>query len=125
MLAHGSWAEIFSDRLAALGPTTPGKAGGATIRPTMSQSLCSRVTRGPTYDGRRHEVPFCYRWVGGGFGESEVAAKGKDIRIGGGVSAIRQYLAASLIDEMHLAISSVLLGEGEHLVGELDLPKLG
>src|SRR5580698_4160444 len=53
------------------------------------------------------------------------AAKGKDIRIGGGVSAIRQYLAASLIDEMHLAISPVLLGKGEHLFGGLDLPKLG
>ena len=53
------------------------------------------------------------------------AAKGKDIRIGGGVSAIRQYLAASLIDEMHLAISPVLLGEGEHLFDGLDLPKLG
>ena len=53
------------------------------------------------------------------------AAKGKDIRIGGGVSAIRQYLAASLIDEMHLAVSPVLLGKGEHLFGGLDLPKLG
>ena len=53
------------------------------------------------------------------------AAKGKDIRIGGGVSAIRQYLAASLIDEMHLAISPVLLGEGEHIFGGLDLPMLG
>jgi dihydrofolate reductase len=53
------------------------------------------------------------------------AAKGKDIRIGGGVSAIRQYLAAKLIDEMHLAVSPVLLGEGEPLFGGLDLPKLG
>ena len=53
------------------------------------------------------------------------AAKGKDIRIGGGVSAIRQYLAAKLIDEMHLAVSPVLLGEGEPLFSGLDLPKLG
>src|ERR1700744_4409472 len=53
------------------------------------------------------------------------AAKGKDIRIGGGVSVLRQYLASSLIDEMHLAFSPVLLGEGEHLFGGLDLPKLG
>jgi dihydrofolate reductase len=53
------------------------------------------------------------------------AAKGKDIRIGGGVSMIRQYLASSRIDEMHLAVSPVLLGEGEHLFNGLDLPKLG
>ena len=53
------------------------------------------------------------------------AAKGKDIRIGGGVSAIRQYLASGLIDEMHLALSSVLLGQGENLFGGLDLSKLG
>jgi len=53
------------------------------------------------------------------------AARGKDIRIGGGVSVIRQYLRSNLIDEMHLAVSPVLLGEGEHLFGGLDLPKLG
>jgi dihydrofolate reductase len=52
------------------------------------------------------------------------AANGKDIRIGGGVSVLRQYLALKLIDEMHLAVSPVLLGEGEHLFGGLDLPKL-
>ncbi|MDW5264389.1 MULTISPECIES: dihydrofolate reductase family protein [Acidobacteriaceae] len=57
--------------------------------------------------------------------KAKEAAKGKGIRIGGGVSVIRQYLAASLIDEMHLAVSPVLLGEGEHLFGGLDLPKLG
>ena len=53
------------------------------------------------------------------------AAQGKDIRIGGGVSTIRQYLQAGLIAEMHLAFSPVLLGEGENLFAGLDLPKLG
>jgi dihydrofolate reductase len=53
------------------------------------------------------------------------AANGKDVRIGGGVSVIRQYLAADAIDEMHLAVSPVLLGEGEHLFSGIDLPKLG
>jgi len=53
------------------------------------------------------------------------AANGKDIRIGGGVSVIRQFLAAGYVDEMHLAMSPVLLGEGEHLFSGLDLPKLG
>ncbi|MGH6948982.1 MAG: dihydrofolate reductase family protein [Kiloniellales bacterium] len=53
------------------------------------------------------------------------AANGQDIRLGGGVATIRQYLRAGLIDEMHLAISPVLLGAGEHLLAGVDLPKLG
>jgi dihydrofolate reductase len=57
--------------------------------------------------------------------KAKEAAQGKDVRIGGGVSAIRHYLAAGLIDEMHLAISTVLLGEGEHLFSGINLPKLG
>ncbi|MFZ0854898.1 MAG: dihydrofolate reductase family protein [Hyphomicrobiaceae bacterium] len=53
------------------------------------------------------------------------AAKDRDIRLGGGVATIRQYLRAALIDEMHLAISPVLLGSGEHLLADIDTPKLG
>jgi dihydrofolate reductase len=53
------------------------------------------------------------------------AAAGKDVRLGGGVATIREYLRAGLIDEMHLAISPILLGSGEHLLGGIDLTKLG
>ncbi len=53
------------------------------------------------------------------------AAGGKDVRLGGGVATIRQYLAAGLVDELHLAVSPVLLGSGEHLLSGLDLVKLG
>ena len=53
------------------------------------------------------------------------AAGDKDIRIGGGVATIRQYLQAGLIDEMHLAISPVILGSGEHLLNGIDLTGLG
>src|SRR5439155_15982017 len=53
------------------------------------------------------------------------AAAGKDVRLGGGVATIRDYLRAGLIDEMHLAIAPVLLGSGEHLLGGIDLIKLG
>jgi dihydrofolate reductase len=53
------------------------------------------------------------------------AADGQDIRLGGGVATIRQYLQAGLVDEMHFAISPVLLGTGEHLFAGLDLPGLG
>ncbi|MGE3074882.1 MAG: dihydrofolate reductase family protein [Dehalococcoidia bacterium] len=57
--------------------------------------------------------------------QAKEAAGEKDIRLGGGVSTIRQYLQARLIDEMHIAISPVLLGSGEHLFAGIDLPALG
>ena len=47
------------------------------------------------------------------------------MRVGGGVSTIRQYLQAGLIDELHLALRPVLLGDGEHLLHEIDLRTLG
>jgi len=53
------------------------------------------------------------------------AADGRDVRLGGGVTTIRQYLRAGLIDQMHLAISPVLLGSGEHLLADIDAAKLG
>jgi dihydrofolate reductase len=56
---------------------------------------------------------------------AKAAAKGRDVRLGGGAATIRQYLSAGLIDEMHVAISPVLLGSGEHLFTGLDLVKLG
>lgn len=59
------------------------------------------------------------------FERARDAAKDKDIRLGGGIATIRQYVRAGLVDEMHLAIAPVLLGSGEHLFGGIDLPKLG
>jgi dihydrofolate reductase len=53
------------------------------------------------------------------------AAGGKDVRLGGGVATIRAYLQAGLVDELHLAMAPLLLGSGEHLLGGLDLVKLG
>src|SRR5215203_2814055 len=53
------------------------------------------------------------------------AANGKDIRLAGGVAAIRQYLQAGLIDQMHLAIAPIMLGSGESLLSGIDTLKLG
>jgi dihydrofolate reductase len=50
---------------------------------------------------------------------------GKEVRIGGGVATLRQYLASGVIDEMHLAVSPVLLGEGENLFAGMNLQALG
>jgi dihydrofolate reductase len=52
------------------------------------------------------------------------AAKGKDVRVGGGVNTIQQYLRLRLIDEMHVAISPILLGAGERLFEDVNLPAL-
>ncbi len=57
--------------------------------------------------------------------QARAAAEGQDVRIGGGAATIRQYLKAGLIDEMHLAISPILLGSGEPLFEGIDLTALG
>ena len=57
--------------------------------------------------------------------EAKRAANGKDIRIGGGVSTIRQFLQGGYIDELHLAISPLFLGSGEHLFSGIDMVSLG
>jgi dihydrofolate reductase len=70
-----------------------------------------------------------FHFVTGGMHEAleraKAAADGRDVRVGGGAATIRQYLSAGLIDEMHMAVSPILLGSGEHLLAGLDLPKLG
>jgi dihydrofolate reductase len=57
--------------------------------------------------------------------QARAVAGTKDVKIGGGVSTIRQYLNAGLIDEIHLAIVPILLGRGESLLTGIDLPGLG
>lgn len=53
------------------------------------------------------------------------AAGGKDIRVGGGVATVRQYLKASLVDQMHMPVSPILLGGGEHLLTGINLKQAG
>lgn len=53
------------------------------------------------------------------------AAKGRDVKIGGGVATLRQYLLAGRIDELHVAVSPVVLGQGEAVFAGIDLPALG
>jgi dihydrofolate reductase len=57
--------------------------------------------------------------------QAQAAAGDLDVKIGGGVSTIRQYLLAGAIDELHLALSPVVLGRGESLFAGIDLPGLG
>jgi dihydrofolate reductase len=57
--------------------------------------------------------------------QARAAAGDREIRLGGGVATIRQYLSAGLVDEMHLAIRPILLGKGEQLFAGLNMPALG
>ena len=70
-----------------------------------------------------------FHFVTGGIHEAldkaREAAKGMDVRIGGGVNTIQQYLRESLINELHIAIAPVLLGSGERLFEGVDLRALG
>lgn len=70
-----------------------------------------------------------FHFVTGGIHEAieraRAAANGMDVRIGGGVSTIRQALGAGLVDEMHIAIAPVVLGKGEPLFEGIDLKALG
>jgi len=70
-----------------------------------------------------------FHFVTGGIHEAlkraTESAGGKDVRLGGGVSTVRQYLRERLVDEVHLGVSPVLLGSGENLFAGMDLPELG
>src|SRR6266498_4019177 len=71
------------------------------------------------------EFHFVTEGIHAALNQAIAAAGGRDDRLGGGVSTIRQYLRAALIDELHLAIRPVLLGSGEHLLNDIDMPALG
>ncbi|HET9299960.1 MAG TPA: dihydrofolate reductase family protein [Candidatus Polarisedimenticolaceae bacterium] len=70
-----------------------------------------------------------FRFVTGGIHEALARAKeaagARDVRLGGGVATVRQYLTARLIDDLHLVVRPVLLGSGESLFAGLDLRELG
>jgi len=70
-----------------------------------------------------------FHFVTGGAAEAReralAAARGADVRLGGGVATVREFLRAGWIDRMHLALSPVLLGRGEHLLHGIDLAALG
>jgi dihydrofolate reductase len=71
------------------------------------------------------EFHFITQGIHAALEQARAAAGGRDVRVGGGVSTIRQYLAAGLIDELHLVLRPVLLGSGEQLLRDIDLRTLG
>jgi len=71
------------------------------------------------------EFRFVTEGIHAALAQAKSAAGGRDIRLGGGVATIRQYLRAALIDDLHLAIRPVVLGSGENLLNGIDLRALG
>jgi dihydrofolate reductase len=71
------------------------------------------------------EFRFVTEGIESALAQAKEAAGGGDVRIGGGVATIRQYLMAQLVDELHLAVRPVLMGNGEHLWSGLDMSEYG
>ena len=88
------------------------------VRP---DAQCPRADR----NRGRHHVPLRHGRDPRCVERARNAAGARDVKIGGGVSTVRQYLQAGLIDELHFALSPVLLGRGEAMFEGLDLPALG
>jgi hypothetical protein len=128
--ARGSWDAICSDLFVDRGQMMIGKVGGAKARRIMCPYLLTNHGRESITMKEGTTFHFVTEGIESALEKARKAANGKDIRIGGGVSTIRQFLEAGYIDEMHLAISPIFLGSGEHLfVGpdghRVDLPRLG
>ena len=70
-------------------------------------------------------IPFVTESIEAALDQAQRAAGGRDVKIGGGVETVRQYLRAGLIDELHFALSPVVLGQGEAMFTGIDLPALG
>ena len=70
-----------------------------------------------------------FHFITGGIEEAlrlaKQAAGSKDVKIGGGVATVRQYLQAGLVDSIHLAVAPVALGQGEALLADVNLRELG
>lgn len=73
----------------------------------------------------RYQHPLVTDGIYAALERARLASKGQDVRLGGGVATIREYLVAGLIDELHLAFSPILLVSDEHLFANLDMLALG
>ena len=128
--------DFFSGRESGVGATIMGRNMFGPVRgpwgesewtgwwgenpPFITRSSCSLTTRRPSVEMQGGTT---FHFVDGGI-EAALsaafdAADGRDVLVGGGAATIRQYLRASLIDELHLAIVPVLLGAGERLFDDL------
>jgi len=87
--------------------------------------VLTHYARAPLAMAGGTEFRFVTQGIHAELDEARAAAGGRDVRLGGGVATIREYLRERLIDELHLAVRPVLLGAGEPLFEDLDLRALG
>ena len=87
--------------------------------------VLTHYPRAPLMMAGGTEFHFVTEGIHAALEQAKAAAGDRDVRLGGGVSTIRQFLCESLIDELHLALSPVLLGSGEHLMNGIDMHALG
>jgi dihydrofolate reductase len=125
-LEPSSSAATCSVRCAARGPIIHGRDGWGANPPYHAETfVLTHYEREPLV----MEGGTTFHFVTSGIEEAlrlaKQAAGDKDVRIGGGVSTVRQYLQAGLIDSLHFALAPVVLGQGEALFTGLDLPALG
>jgi dihydrofolate reductase len=121
-----SLAGTCSVLCAANGRTTVGRGGGRTIRPIMPPTfVLTHHARKPIVMEGGTTSHFVTDGIHAALERAREAAGARDVKIGGGVSTVRQYLKAGLIDELLYSFSPVLLGRGEGMFEGLDLPVLG
>jgi dihydrofolate reductase len=87
--------------------------------------VLTHYARAPLRMAGGTEFRFVTEGIHAALEQATAAAGDCDVRLGGGVATIRQYLRAALIDELHLAIRPILLGSGEHLLNGIDMRNLG
>ncbi len=126
ILEPGFSEEICSDQFAVLGRRRTGTAGGGDSPPYHVPVFVLTHHARPPVEMKGNTT---FHFVTGGVHEAldraREAAGGMDVRIGGGPNTIRQYLYEGLIDELHIAITPVLLGDGERLFEGVDVRALG
>jgi dihydrofolate reductase len=116
-----------SDLFVENGRTIDGKAGGVTIRPIYHAPtfVLTHYPRPPIEMLGGTTFHFVSDGIEDALQKAREAAGAKDVKIGGGVETVRQYLQAGYVDEIHLAFAPIALGEGESLFNGLDLRALG
>ena len=109
----------------AHGPTTRGRDGGANPPYHAPTFVLTHYEREPLVMEGGTTFYFVSRGIEEALRLAKQAAGDKDVKIGGGVSTVRQYLQAGLVDSLHFALAPVALGQGEALFPGIDLRALG
>lgn len=109
-----SWAATNSHHTAALGRISSGRGGGATSHRSTPGFVLTHHVR-PSFTLSDTTFHFVDADPATALEQAREAAQGKDVRLGGGVSTIREFLDADLVDTMHIAVCPIEFGSGLRL----------